>query len=194
VGNNGNGTIEKTKSSEKSCRNRRNLDEGWDDYFYKMAKLVGSRSRDDSQVGTVVVGHDHIVLSTAYNGLPRRVGDHPQRLTKAEKLKWIVHAEANAICNAAQIGVPLNGATVYVTKFPCSRCAGELVQIGVRRLVCRGKTMWKRDPSKDDGRRALRILMEAGVAIDAPNLPIGQLDRRTRQNGVAKRIVRRARQ
>lgn len=159
--------------SNKSNGHRRD----WDEYFLEMSDLVSSRSRDDCQVGAVIVGDDHEVLATGYNGIPRRVADIGDRITKedGEKYKWTVHAEANAICNAARVGVPIKGGTVYVTKFPCSHCAGELVQAGIRRLVTHDTKFWRNDPSKDDGSSSLRILMEAGVEIHAPHIPIGEL-------------------
>ena len=144
--------------------------ETWDDYFYKIAKQISTRSRDDSKVGTVLVNKENIILSTGYNGLPRHVSDDSSRIEgDEEKLKWTVHAEANAICNAARVGVSTKDSTAYVTKFPCARCAGELVQAGVIRLFTLGK-MWKNDPSDDDGRRSWTILSEAGIAVYAPNV------------------------
>jgi dCMP deaminase len=151
--------------------------QSWDEYFYDMAKLVATRSRDDRQVGAVIVGEDQVVISTGYNGLPRRVSDLGNRLEKKEKLCWTVHAETNATCNAARVGTATKGCTVYVTLFPCSTCAGLLVQAGIRRIFTLGKYMWKNDPNGDDGQRSLRILMEAGVEIHAPNISIGELIR-----------------
>lgn len=156
-----NGNKSKTKESRR---------ESWDDYFYGIADKVGSRSRDDSKVGAVLVNKENIIISTGYNGLPRHVSDDSSRIDDdKEKLRWTVHAEANAICNAARVGVTTKDCTAYVTKFPCSRCAGELVQAGVLRLVTFGK-MWKKDLNKDDGRRSWTILSEAGVAVYAPNV------------------------
>ena len=154
---------------------------GWDDHFYKMAQLVGSRSRDDCPVGAVLVGEDHVVLATGYNGLPRRVADLEVRLKKKEKLRWTVHAEENAICNAACVGMRLKGSTLYVTKFPCSRCAGALVQAGIVRVFTQCKSLWKNDPSGDDGRRSIRIMLEAGVAVHAPEISIAETKREARR-------------
>jgi dCMP deaminase len=109
--------------------------QSWDEYFYQMAELVSSRSRDDCPVGAVIVGEDHVVVATGYNGLPRRVADLEDRLQKEEKLCWTVHAETNAICNAARVGASTKGSTVYVTKFPCAACSGVLAQSGILRLV-----------------------------------------------------------
>jgi dCMP deaminase len=163
--------------------NGNNTRRTWDEYFYEMAKLVSSRSRDDCPVGAVVVGEDQVVIATGYNGLPRRVADLEDRLQKEEKLCWTVHAESNAICNAARVGASTKGSTIYVTKFPCATCSGALAQSGVLRLVTHDKYMWKNDPTGDDGRRSLRILMEAGIEIHAPNIEIGEISRRSIRNG-----------
>jgi dCMP deaminase len=144
--------------------------ESWDEYFYSIAEKVSSRSRDDSKVGVVLVNNENIIVSTGYNGLPRHVSDDKTRIDdREEKLRWTVHAESNAICNAARTGVSTRGCIAYVTKFPCSRCAGELVQAGITRLVTFGK-MWKNDNSGDDGRRSWTILSESGVAVYAPKI------------------------
>jgi len=148
----------------------------WDDYFLEMAKLVSTRSRDDSKVGAVIVGDEQVVLATGYNGLPRKVIDLEIRFKgKEEKLKWTVHAESNAICNAARIGTSLLNSTIFVNKFPCSDCAGHIVQAGVKRVVTEDDHMWAHNPNGDDGRRALRILIEAGVEIHAANMDFGEI-------------------
>ncbi len=162
--------------TQKSNGNTRTTRKSWDKYFYEMAELVASRSRDDCRVGAVVIGEDQIVISTGYNGLPRRVSDLEERLEKSEKLRWTVHAETNAICNAARVGTSTKDCTVYVTKFPCSMCSGLLVQAGIRRLVTFDTGFWENDPNGDDGRRSLRVLMEAGIAILAPKINIGEIE------------------
>lgn len=161
--------------TEESNRNTKTPRKSWDEYFYAMAELVKTRYRDDCQVGAVVVGEDRVVISTGYNGLPRHVSDLEKRLGKEEKLRWTVHAEANAICNAARVGTSTKGCTIYATKFPCSTCSGLIVQAGIRRLVTLAVGFWKNDPNGDTGERSLRILMEAGVEVHAPNINIGEI-------------------
>ncbi|MDH4079079.1 MAG: dCMP deaminase family protein [Nitrospira sp.] len=162
--------------TKKSSGNTKSTRQSWDEYFYEMAKLVATRSRDDCPVGAVVVGEDQVVIATGYNGLARRVSDLEERIdTKPEKLRWTVHAEANAICNAARVGTSTKDGTIYVTKFPCSMCSGLLVQAGIRRLVTHDTAFWGHDPNGDDGQRSLRMLMEAGVEIHAPNINIGEI-------------------
>lgn len=141
----------------------------WDEHYMKMALLVSERSRDSRQVGAVLT-IENIVISTGYNGLPRGVRDLEVRVSDEEKQMWTVHAEMNAICNAARLGVSVKNSTLYTTLFPCSRCAGLIVQVGVKRLINNCEYTWQNDCSGDKGERSLRILMEAGVEIDAPFL------------------------
>ena len=108
----------------------------WDRRFLAMAELVSGWSKDPStQVGAVAV-HDRRVLATGYNGLPMGVEDTTDRLHCREtKLLMTAHAETNLLTYAARKGVRLEGCTVYVTMFPCSHCAGQLINAGVVRVV-----------------------------------------------------------
>ena len=109
----------------------------WDKRFLEMAKLVASWSIDPStQVGAVAV-RNRTVIAQGYNGLPRGMKDTHDRLTvRTLKIKRIVHAEMNAIYNAAENGVSLKDSTVYVVGFPvCHESAKRLIQVGVKRIV-----------------------------------------------------------
>jgi dCMP deaminase len=144
----------------------------WDEYFFAIAEVASKRSQDpNSQVGAVIVNDDHVLLSTGYNGPARGVMDLPERIleNQKEKLRWMCHAEANAVFNAAKVGTQLDGATIYVTKFPCVACAGAIAQVGIKRVYTEGD-FWRNDPNGDDGGRAYQVLAESGVKIHAPNL------------------------
>jgi dCMP deaminase len=147
---------------------------GWDKYFYEIAEAVASRSRDNCKVGAVIVRDDgKIILSTGYNGLHREVLDHTDRIAgDKEKLRWACHAETNAIFNAARIGITIEKATIYVTKFPCVWCASAIVQTGIRRIYTLDSGPWKNDPLDDgEGGRSRIILQEAGIKIHTPKFP-----------------------
>jgi dCMP deaminase len=144
----------------------------WDAYFYRMAEVAKTRSKDpNSKVGAVIVSAERVVLATGYNGPARGVMDRSDGIEgdKAEKLRWMCHAEANAVFNATRSGTVLIGSTMYVTKFPCVACAGAIVQAGLRRVYTEGD-FWRNDPNGDDGSRAYTVLAEAGIQIHAPNL------------------------
>jgi len=89
----------------------------WDRHFFAIADVIASKSRDSStKVGAVIIGPDKEVRSTGYNGLPRGVQYNAARTEqRPEKYYWFEHAERNAIFNAARIGTPLKGCTIYLT-------------------------------------------------------------------------------
>jgi dCMP deaminase len=107
----------------------------WDNRFLDMAKLVASWSKDPStQVGAVIVDYNNRVVSIGYNGLPKDIIDHPNRLNDRNlKYKMIVHGEMNAILFANK---SLEFCTLYTYPFmPCPRCAAMIIQTGIERVV-----------------------------------------------------------
>lgn len=125
-------------------------DNKWDHRFLAMAKEIASWSKDPSKkIGAVAVSDKGQVLSQGYNGFPRGINDTDRRLhTRAEKYKYVVHAEMNVIYNATYTGVSLDGATLYVVGLPvCSECAKGIIQTGVKRIVMAdvegGMDRWK---------------------------------------------------
>jgi dCMP deaminase len=143
----------------------------WDEYFLHIATVVSIKSKDPKcAVGAVIVSKDNIILSTGFNGLARGVHDDEQTLFDAdEKLKVICHAENNAILNAARVGgLPLEGATIYVTKFPCLACCNAIIQAGVKRVYTHDDSYWNDDPADKDHSRKRRVLHEAHIVVEAP--------------------------
>lgn len=137
----------------------------WDRRFLTEAEHIAKWSKDPStQVGALVV-RDRQILSTGYNGFPRGVADLPGRLNdREERLLRTVHAEANAVAQAARNGASLKGSTIYVWPFiPCSSCCVLLIQAGVLRIVAPDK------PIPDRWRRSFELsrdmFTEAGVAL-----------------------------
>ncbi len=110
---------------------------GWDDYFFKMAELVASKSKDRStKVGCVLVGPDNEVLATGFNGYPRGVTDDIDGAhDRATRLMFTCHAEANAVVSAARTGTATKGSRAYVTHWPCADCSKLLIQAGVSEVV-----------------------------------------------------------
>lgn len=108
----------------------------WDEYFSGMAHFVATKSKDPStKCGAVIVGSHNEIRSTGYNGLPQGVNDDaPERWKRPEKYYWVVHAEMNAILNAARMGTPLDGCRMYVTHYPCSECAKAIIRAGIQRV------------------------------------------------------------
>ena len=138
----------------------------WDEYFMEMAQLVSSRSTClRRRVGAVIVKEKR-VLSTGYNGSPKgtkhceelgciRVRMNVPSGTRHELCRG-VHAEQNAVTQAAYFGVSVDGATIYTTTYPCSMCAKILINAGIREIVY--SEGYADDLSKE-------LLEEAGIKI-----------------------------
>jgi dCMP deaminase len=110
----------------------------WPGRYMQLAKDIGSWSKDPRQkVGAIVVGRHGQILSQGYNGFPRGIRDSEKRLNDREiKLKYVVHAEMNAIFNASLEGISLENATMYVHGLPiCHECAKGIIQVGIKKVV-----------------------------------------------------------
>ena len=117
----------------------------WDYYFMQMAQVVAGRSTClRRQVGAVMV-KDKQILSTGYNGSPSgllhcdEVGCLRQSLNvpsgERHEICRAVHAEQNALVQAAKHGVAIAEADLYVTHQPCVLCTKLLINVGIRRVV-----------------------------------------------------------
>jgi len=138
----------------------------WDEYFMRITREVAQRSTClRRQVGAILVKDKHI-LATGYNGAPtglphcEEVGCLRERLgipsgERAELCRGL-HAEQNAIIQAAVHGVQIRGATLYSTTQPCILCAKMLINAGVVRIVYQG-------PYPDE--LARQMMEEAGLEI-----------------------------
>ena len=135
----------------------------WDTYFLEMATLVAKKSKDPStKVGAVIVGPEHEVRSTGYNGFPRGIDEYPpSRWERPEKYQWCEHAERNAIYNAAMMGTPLKGCTAYVQCTPCAPCGRGITEV----VISKENPFSDRSDWKDDIDFSLEMLKEAGVSI-----------------------------
>lgn len=114
----------------------------WDEYFMGLAILASKRSKDpNTQVGACIVDKNNNILSIGYNGAPigypddefpwERQGEDPTQT----KYAYVCHSELNTILNAARNGTKLQGATIYVTLFPCNECTKAIIQSGIKKVV-----------------------------------------------------------
>jgi len=119
----------------------------WDEYFIKIAELVSERSTClRRKVGAIIV-KDKRILATGYNGAPgglahcKEVGCLREKLnTPAGQRHEIcrgIHAEQNAVIQAATFGVNLSGATLYTTHQPCFICTKILINAKISRIIYR---------------------------------------------------------
>ena len=137
----------------------------WDRRFLRIAEEVRLWSKDPgTKVGCVLVSERRIV-STGYNGFPQTISDDLDRYIDRDfKLSITVHAEKNAILNAAKNGTKVQGSTLYVTFPPCSQCASAIIQAGVAQIVCP-------DPAsaperwRSNFKAANNLFYEAGVKV-----------------------------
>ncbi len=117
----------------------------WDDYFMSIANMVRQRSTClRRQVGAVVV-KDKRILATGYNGAPKgmrhcsEVGclREQEGVAPGERHELCrgIHAEQNAIVQAAAFGVCIKASTLYCTHFPCVLCSKMIINAGIARLV-----------------------------------------------------------
>ena len=105
--------------------------------FLPIVQAVAGMSKDRStKVGAIAIGPNWEIRTTGFNGFPRGCNDElEERHERPAKYKWSEHAERNLIYNAARVGVPLSGCTLFVTHPPCADCARAIVQAGFTRVV-----------------------------------------------------------
>ena len=108
----------------------------WEQYFMNIAKEVATRSTcDRKHVGALIV-RDKTILSTGYNGSIRGMPhcDDVGHMMEDGHCVATIHAETNAILQAAKNGVMINGAEVYITASPCWPCFKMLANAGIKKI------------------------------------------------------------
>lgn len=120
----------------------------WDKRFMELTETVAGWSscyQENRHVGAIIVKDKH-VLTTGYNGAPAGIASCVERgecLRRKQNIPsgtmqeicYAVHAEQNAIVQAARLGVEVNGATLYCTHQPCVICAKIIINAGIKRVV-----------------------------------------------------------
>ena len=117
----------------------------WDERFINLAEFIGEWSscyQDGRHVGAVIV-KDKRVLATGYNGAPAGIKSCAERGECLRRVRniasgtmqevcYAVHAEQNAIIQAAKLGISLEGAVMYVTHQPCVICTRMILNSGIK--------------------------------------------------------------
>ncbi|MCL2247189.1 MAG: cytidine/deoxycytidylate deaminase family protein [Lentimicrobiaceae bacterium] len=122
----------------------------WDEYFMEIAHTVSKRATCDRGRSGCVIVKDKQILVTGYvgspNGLPHcdDIGHQMKKMLHedgsiSEHCVRTVHAEQNAICQAAKRGIALDGSTLYCRMTPCRVCAMLIINCGIKRVVCEKK-------------------------------------------------------
>lgn len=155
----------KKRTPSKKCGPVKDPRPSWDEYFMDLAMVVAKRSNCSRRNVAAIVVSNHRVISTGYNGTPRGVkncfdGGCPRCASTVPSGSGLdeclcVHAEQNAICQAAFYGTRLEGATIYVTLCPCLTCAKLIVNAGIVEVVYAGDYKFEEQVEK--------LFKEAGV-------------------------------
>lgn len=152
----------------------------WDAYFLEIANTVATRATCDRGRSGCVIARDKQILVTGYVGSPRGLAhcDDVGHLLKtvthedgrtSQHCMRTVHAEQNAICQAARLGIALEGATLYCRMTPCRTCAMLIINCGIVRVVCERKY--------HDGADSERMFSQAGVSLEFVHDELQQYDK-----------------
>lgn len=183
-------TVENPELRKRTLERSENLKmlkrASWDEYFMEIAEIVKTRSTClRRQVGAVIV-KDNRIITTGYNGAPtglehcvetggcmRQILGVPSG--ERHELCRALHAEQNAVIQAAKIGVSTEGATIYITLSPCMICAKILINAGIRRVVYVGEY-----PDK----AGADLLRKAGVEIVRMSSEYDKAEKKNSEEGV----------
>jgi dCMP deaminase len=119
----------------------------WDEYFMKIVEIVGTRGTCDRFRGGCVITKNKRIITTGYAGSPvglphcDEVGHEMHTVTHEgdEQSRHCIrtaHAEQNAICEAARMGIALDGGTLYCKMTPCYTCAKMIINAGIKKVIC----------------------------------------------------------
>jgi dCMP deaminase len=147
---------------------KKNPRPSWDDYFLELADAASSRATCDRGKSGCVIVRDKQVLATGYVGSPTglphcdEVGHLMKKVIQengeiSEHCVRTVHAEQNAICQAAKRGISIEGATFYQRMTPCRTCAMMLINCGIKKIVCEHRYQLAEESEQ--------LLAEAGIEL-----------------------------
>jgi len=141
----------------------------WDDDFMEVANAISKRATCDRGKSGCVIARNKQLIVSGYVGSPsgfphcddtghqiKKITHESGRIT--EHCMRTVHAEQNAICQAARIGISIAGATVYTRMTPCRTCAMLMINCGIKRIVCERRYHAAEESEK--------MIEEAGIELD----------------------------
>ena len=152
----------------------------WDEYFMEIANTVAKRATCDRGRSGCVIARDKQLLVSGYVGSPKglphcdEVGHQMKKMiheddSMTQHCVRTVHAEQNAICQAAKLGISLQGATLYCRMTPCRTCAMLIINCGIVRVVCEKKY--------HAGAESEEMFITAGVILEYVNDEILRYDK-----------------
>lgn len=152
----------------------------WDEYFIEIMRQVALRATCDRGRSGCVIVKDRHILTTGYVGSPvglkhcDEVGHefnsvmHEDGTTSQHCIRT-VHAEQNAMCWAARLGIALEGSTLYCRMTPCYVCAKMIINVGIKRVVC--------EKDYHASKRSKEIFQEAGVELSILDETVEKYDK-----------------
>nr|WP_314781888.1 cytidine/deoxycytidylate deaminase family protein [uncultured Treponema sp.] len=153
-----------TKSSEEKYSRP-----SWDEYFMDVCRAIAKRATCDRGRSGCVIARDHQILVTGYVGAPTGlphcddVGHQFKKLQHedgsiTQHCVRTVHAEQNAICQAAKRGISIDGATLYCKMTPCRTCAMLIINCGIVRVVA--------EKRYHDSADTIEMFKKAGIILE----------------------------
>jgi len=152
----------------------------WDRYFLDLCEAVSKRATCDRGRSGCVVVKDKRILATGYVGSPaglthcddvghdmRKVFDDASNVT--EHCVRTLHAEQNAILQAAKFGTHIDGATLYCKMTPCRTCAMMIINAGIKRVVC--------EKRYHDDKDTIELFKQAGIELVIINQEVEKYDK-----------------
>jgi dCMP deaminase len=140
----------------------------WELRMLDEAQKWASYSKDPStKVGAVIYNFKrYTIITTGYNGFPRGVRDDEDLYAdRKRKYARVVHAEINAIIDAAYQGKSTHGAAMAITHPPCCDCAGFLIQAGITEVIYEETLANKELMERHNGSEAMQMFKEANFKI-----------------------------
>ncbi|HOV33310.1 MAG TPA: cytidine/deoxycytidylate deaminase family protein [Candidatus Hydrogenedens sp.] len=141
----------------------------WDEYFMEVSRTIAKRATCDRGRSGCVIARDKQILVTGYVGSPigfphcDEVGHQLKKTvhedgTITQHCVRTVHAEQNAICQAARLGISIQGGTLYCKMTPCRTCAMLLINCGITRVVCERRY--------HAGAESEEMFQQAGISLE----------------------------
>jgi len=140
----------------------------WDEYFIELSRTVAKRATCDRGRSGCVIVKDNQILVTGYVGAPSglphcdEVGHKMKKMvhedgSTTQHCVRTVHAEQNALCQAAKKGIAVEGATLYCKMTPCRTCAMLIINCGIKRVVCEKKYHDSKDSLEMFNKQMLKL-------------------------------------
>jgi dCMP deaminase len=151
----------------------------WDEYFMEVCEAISKRATCERGRSGCVIARNKQILVTGYVGAPTgllhcdEVGHQFKKMLHEDgnitnHCVRTVHAEQNAICQAAKMGIPIDGATLYCRMTPCRTCAMLIINCGIKRVVCQRLY--------HDSENSIEMLKKAGIVLEHLHDELQQYD------------------